>query len=120
MPLGGGPAQEVVQVNARIFRVASRIRPAATVAVVATALVVAQAARAGPPNDAFDQPQRLPMVPVSIEGTLAGAHLDEAEPAPWTTAVKSVVWYSVRAPRRGPMVARLHAGGTLDAAIAVF
>lgn len=89
-------------------------------AVAAVALLFSPGAQGGPPNDSYDHPQALGRVPAKVVGTTEGATRGTNEPAPWCVPVRGVVWYSVKAPRRGAMVARVKAEGGLDAAVAAY
>jgi hypothetical protein len=90
------------------------------VAVTASTLLIAPGAQAGPRNDSYDHPQALGRVPATVVGTTEGATRGKDEPGPWCAPVRGVVWYRVRAPRRGPMVARVKAEERLDAAVAAY
>ena len=58
-------------------------------------------------------------VPATISG-VANGHVDQDAPVPACGAVAGVDWYTVQAPHRGAMVARLVARGELDAQVAVY
>lgn len=62
----------------------------------------------------------LGRAPVSITGKASAHKHEQNAPVPGCAAVDGVQWYTLSAPRRGPMVARLIAHGSLDAAIAVY
>jgi hypothetical protein len=91
----------------------------AAAACVGVALLTASGAVSAPQNDAVKEAQPITSLPAVVDGTLDGAKTSSDEPVPSCTAVDGVVWYSVKAPHRGPMVARVKAGGELDAAITV-
>lgn len=84
------------------------------------ALLAASGAVSAPPNDGVDQAQQITSVPAAIEGTTDDAKVSKGEPVPSCTGVEGVVWYTVEAPHRGALVARVKAGGELDGAIAVY
>ena len=75
---------------------------AALTAVVAFGLAGATSAA---PGDA----QALP-VPAKIDGTTKGTRLSEIDVLPSCSTVKGIAWYSVTAPHRGAMAARLGVG----------
>jgi hypothetical protein len=94
-------------------------RRALTTAVV-FALLGPSAAAAAPPNDSFDHAQAVTRLPAAIDGTTEGARLSKGEPRPSCAPLRGLVWYQVAAPRRGPMVVRVRAGGELDGIVAVY
>lgn len=61
----------------------------------------------------------LQSVPVTVSGEADGQLAKDA-PVPGCGSVAGVNWYTVKAPHRGPMVARLVAKGELDGALAVY
>lgn len=96
------------------------VRSAVVSGAAVAALAVAPAASSAPPNNKLGDAQPITSLPATVAGTTQGATLAEAEPAPSCAPARGNVWYTVDAPHRGPMVARLKAGGKLDGAIAVY
>jgi hypothetical protein len=98
----------------------SLTRGAALTAGVAILMLGAvSGAASAPPNDAVADAEQITALPATVEGTTKGAKLSEGEPTPSCTAVQGIVWYALKAPHRGALVARLVADDTLDAAIVV-
>jgi hypothetical protein len=62
----------------------------------------------------------LGQAPVSVTGTASARKREKHAPVPGCAAVDGVQWYTLSAPHRGPMVARLIARDSLDAAIVVY
>jgi len=73
---------------------------------------------AGETSAASREAQALP-VPGTIDGSTKGAGLSDADMLPSCSPVKAIAWYSVMAPRRGAMVARLSTGKGASAALFV-
>src|SRR4051794_23632421 len=88
--------------------------------VVATAFIDAGAAAADASNDRVAEAQVVQALPATIGGSTEGAAISKGEPSLSCTRAKAILWYSLKAPRRGPMVVRLNAGSKLDAAVAVY
>src|SRR5262245_25899198 len=84
------------------------------------ALVSTTGAASASDNDSLADAQPIGALPAIIAATTEGAGLSKGEPTPPCADAASVVWYAVKAPRRGPMVAALKAGGELDGAIVVY
>ncbi|HEY7795643.1 MAG TPA: hypothetical protein VIA10_16685 [Gaiellaceae bacterium] len=75
-------------------------------------------------------PARVQLVPTSakafgsVPGTVTGVadagKLEDGAPVPQCAAVEGVHWYTVTAPQRGPMLARLEAGAELETVLALY
>jgi hypothetical protein len=59
-------------------------------------------------------------VPGTVDAVADAGKLEEGAPVPRCAAVEGVDWYTVSAPHRGPMLARLGAGDELDAVLALY
>lgn len=92
---------------------------ALTVGLAIVMLGAVSGAASAPPNDAVSDAEQIGVLPATVEGTTKGAKVSEGEPSPSCAAVQGVVWYAMKAPRRGALVARLRADDTLDAALVV-
>ena len=101
------------------LRVGFKRVAALTAAAAIVMLGAVSGAASAPPNDSVADAEQIAALPATVEGTTKGAKLSEGEPAPSCTAVQGIVWYAVKAPHRGALVARLVADDTLDAAIVV-
>lgn len=88
----------------------------AALTVLATVGAAASAPRVVVPASAVS----LGRAPASVTGKATARKLEKNAPVPGCAGVDGVQWYTVSAPHRGPMVARLVAHGSLDAAIAVY
>ena len=106
------------RVTVRRPRIGAGIAAVAALAAV-LALGLAGGAASAPPNDAVADAEQIPSLPAKIDGTTKGAKLSKDEPVPSCAAVKGIVWYAVKAPRRGAMVARLAADPDHGAVIVV-
>lgn len=93
--------------------------------VLGVVLAIAGVALAG----SFASAARTPVVPSSAEvlstvpttvSGVASGRLRKNEPVPQCASVAGVRWYTVKAPHRGAMVARLVARDDLDGALAVY
>src|SRR5207302_5677961 len=71
-----------------------------------------------PANDRAAAATRLRRLPATVRGTTVGARSDENDPTDCSLA-GATVWYRVRAPRKGLIVLKLHANGSLDAVVDV-
>jgi len=89
------------------------------VAAVFVTLVAASAALPTPQSIVPSKARPLGTAPVTITDT-AGGRLARDAPVPSCAAAAGVVWYTIQAPHRGAMVARLVAQGELDGAVAVY
>jgi len=89
--------------------------------VLAGALAVpgASVAMGEPDNDSRDEPQRINLLPADVTGTTVDAHAGEAD-APTCADTAGSVWYRVHPGRTRRVVARLRAGGDLDATLDVY
>lgn len=95
-------------------------RMAALAAVLAVVMLGAvSGAASAPPNDSVADAEQITSLPATLQGTTKGAKLSEGEPVPSCATAQGIVWYSVRAPHRGALVARLATDETLDAAVVV-
>lgn len=101
--------------------VGRRFRVVLAAAAVGGALVCVAGAASAPrassaaPSDA----NPIASVPATIEGKTNGATVSKSEPLPSCGSARGIVWYTVKAPRRGALVASLQAGGDLDGAVVV-
>jgi len=59
-------------------------------------------------------------IPAQIDGSTKAARVRKDAPVPSCSAGQGVVWYTATAPRRGPMLATVAAGGDSDAAVVVY
>jgi hypothetical protein len=82
-------------------------------------LVAASAALSTPHTNVPSRARPLGTAPVTVTGTANGGIYRDA-PVPACAATAGVVWYTVEAPHRGAMVARLVAKSELDGAIVVY
>ena len=98
-----------------------RLRVVLAAAVAGAAMFCVAGAASAPRADsaATAGATQIPSVPATVEGKTNGATVSKSEPAPSCTTARGIVWYEVRAPRRGAMAATLQAGGKLNGAIAV-
>jgi hypothetical protein len=60
------------------------------------------------------------VAPAIVSGVADAKKLERGAPAPRCATVEGLQWYTVKAPRRGPMLARLVARGDLDATLSVY
>ena len=81
--------------------------------------VAASAALPTPQTNVPARARPLGAAPVTVTGT-ANGRMEKDAPVPACAATAGVVWYTVEAPHRGAMVARLIAQGELDSAVAVY
>ena len=88
--------------------------------VVGIALVGAPTSGSAPPNSTSDRAQPVASLPATIAGDTHGTTSKEADPGLSCASTRGVLWYTVRAPHRGPLVARLVADDALDGALAVY
>jgi len=91
-------------------------------AAVAGAAILCVTGAASAPREAtatFSGATQIPSVPATVEGKTNGATVSKSEPAASCTTARGIVWYEVRAPRRGAMAATLQAGGKLGGGIEV-
>jgi hypothetical protein len=72
-----------------------------------------------PPNDAQARPQVVSL-PADVAGTTAESTVEATEPPAACAATSGTVWYAFTAPASERVVARLRAGGDLDAQLSVF
>jgi hypothetical protein len=79
----------------------------------------APAVAAPPPNDAQARPQAVSL-PADVAGTTAESTVEATEPPAACAATRGTVWYAFTAPAAERVVARLRAGGDLDAQLSVF
>ncbi len=98
-----------------------RLRVVLAAAAVGAALLCLTGAASAPRASSATLPAAspIPSVPATIEGKTNGATVLKGEPLPSCATARGVVWYSVKAPRRGAMAATLQVGGKLDGAIVV-
>ena len=98
-----------------------RLRVVLTAAAAGAALLCVTGATSAPRTSEAAAANASPIasVPSTVEGKTNGAGLSKTEPGPTCGTARGVVWYSVKAPRRGAMAATLEAGGKLDAAVFV-
>ncbi|MGE5691944.1 MAG: hypothetical protein ACM33B_15440 [Pseudomonadota bacterium] len=59
-------------------------------------------------------------VPGTVTGVADAGELEKGAPAPGCASVEGVEWYTLSAPHRGPMLARLVGGDELDAVLALY
>src|SRR4051812_1412342 len=93
---------------------------AALVAAALVFLIVVPAATTAPGTVKLPSASPFPRLPATVSGTTEGASVATREPHPWCVSSTGVRWYELRAPRRSPIVLRLHAHGKLDAAVVVY
>jgi hypothetical protein len=74
---------------------------------------------APPPNDPQGRPQVVTL-PADVAGTTAESTVEPTEPPAACAATSGTVWYAFTAPASERVVARLRAGGDLDAQLSVF
>jgi hypothetical protein len=99
-----------------------RLRVVVVVAAAGAALLCVTGATSAPraiESATLADASPISSVPSTTEGKTNGAGVSKNQPAPSCVAVRGVVWYTVKAPRRGAMAATLEAGGKLDGAISV-
>ena len=87
--------------------------------VAASAALLAGAAGTAPGAPVPSSAQALTSVPAVVHD-VADGKLRKDAPTITCASVAGVKWYTVRAPRRGAMVARLAARGELDGALSVY
>jgi hypothetical protein len=97
--------------NARVAGVVGAVAVAALVA-ASTALPTSRVVPKGAHS--------LGTAPATIQGTAQTGKLRKDDPVPACTVSGGVVWYTIKAPHRGPLVAKLVAGGELDGALVVY
>lgn len=85
----------------------------------ASAVLVAGAAGTAPGAPVPSNAQELSTMPAAVHD-IADGKLRKDAPAITCASVAGVKWYTLQAPRRGAMVARLAARGELDGALAVY
>jgi hypothetical protein len=93
-------------------------RIVAVVALCLGAALPAEAAAAPPGNDQCAAPQRLAL-PAGVTGTTRESTLEEDEPFS-CAPLRGSVWYEIQPAAGRRVVARLAAGGDLDAVVEVF
>ena len=91
----------------------------AALGLVALGLPVAAAPAEAPPNDSRDEPQRIGRLPASVAGTTAESRTGPADGSACAEVAGSV-WYRIDPGRTRRVVARLRAGGDLDATLDVY
>ena len=98
----------------------ARLRSAFALVVAGLVVLVSGAAVKSAPGTVVPRSaEPMGSVPATISG-VANGHVDKDAPVPACGAVAGVDWYTVQAPHRGAMVARLVARGELDAQVAVY
>ena len=82
--------------------------------------VVLVGATAASTSSWADWAKPIGTLPAQVDGSTKSARVRKDAPDPSCSAGQGVVWYSATAPRRGPMLATVKAGGDSDAALAVY
>src|SRR4051794_24974734 len=98
----------------------ARVTGAAGVAAAFVSLVVAATALPARSSVLPASAKSLGPAPAAVHGVAEAGHVRSGEPVPACAAVGRVTWYTVDAPHRGSMLARLVARDQLDAAIVVY
>lgn len=90
-------------------------------AVLLAVVVSLTAGAAGSANGSVvpSSAEAIASVPSTVSG-IANGRISKDAPVPACGAVAGVTWYTVRAPHRGAMVAKLVAKGELDGSVAVY
>jgi len=98
-----------------------RLRVVLAAAAAGAALLCITGAASAPRASSATLSEGTPIssVPATVEGKTNGARVSEREPQPSCATAKGIVWYAVKAPRRGALAATLQAGGKLDGAIEI-
>src|SRR5262245_25260649 len=99
----------------------TRLRGRFRIAVAALAVLATSAGGGSASPGAVPSTARsLGYAPATVRGMADAGNPEQGAPVPSCAAVAGVQWYTVRAPHRGPLVARLRAHGNLDAVVAVY
>jgi len=89
-------------------------------AAIFVVLVLGSAGQSAPEQLVPQGAKPIGSLPAEVGGVLDTGKLQKGAPVPDCASVEAVQWFTLTAPRRGPMVARLVARGDLDAAVAVY
>ena len=88
------------------------------VAVSLAAVVIAAATAAT--HSWADWAKPVGVLPARVDGSTKSGRVTKDAPVPSCSVGQGVVWYTVNAPRRGPMLATVAAGDDTDAALVVY
>jgi hypothetical protein len=95
------------------------VAAAAAVALAVPLATAAPAAAAAPANDSRAAAQQVGALPVTVQGTTAGATVEPDEPF-GCASLKGSLWYSFTPSKDRSVLLALDAAGDLDASVAVF
>jgi hypothetical protein len=87
---------------------------------VCALLALPAASLANPHNDNRNSAQSIAVLPATVTGTTDGAGIESGEAAPCVPDDANSVWYRYDAKHTVRVVARLRAGGDLDATLSVY